>query len=143
MNTREYSELFRYLMEKVCLPHEDIVFVENIARWCREQGIPETDKERPLKLVLDEKAGCRMLIRENIPDKIVTQRIDAMRIRGQVQNVAFDRAEMLDSDYRKLAYLFLSEYAFSLPEISGDPLLADNWAFDEMERLGYFKEQKG
>jgi|GEM_PF-514393 len=140
MNSRDFFELFRYLMEQYCLFQEDIVFVENISEWCKKYGIPEPDRERPLKLILKEEgSGCKMLIRENIPDSTIEARINALRIRGQLRNVAFDRADMLDSVQKKLAYLFLSEYSTSLPDIGDDELLADDWAFGEMERLGYFK----
>jgi len=139
MNARDYYELFRYLMEQYCLLQEDILFVEDISGWCKEHGIPETDRERPLKLISKEGYGCKMVIREYVPDKVIEKRINATRIRGQLQNVAFDRADLLDSHQKKLAYLFLAEYATSLPDIGNDELLADNWAFQEMERLGYFK----
>ena len=139
MNTGEHYELFRYLMEQLCLLPEDLVFVEDIAQWCRENGIPETDQERPLKLVSKEPSGCRMLIREYISDKAMYERINAMRVRSQLKNVAFDRADALDSERKRLAYLFLGEYALSLPGIEDD-LLADDWAFDEMKRLGFFKQ---
>jgi hypothetical protein len=139
MNTREHYELFRYLMEQLCLLPEDLMFVENIADWCEKQGIPETDKERPLKLVSKDGSGCRMLIKEYISDEVIHQRINALRVRSQLNNVAFDRADALDSDRKRLAYLFLSEYAISLPGMEDD-LLADEWAFDEMKRLGFFKQ---
>jgi hypothetical protein len=138
MNLREYDGLFRYLMQQSCLREEDIVYVENIAQWCGRQGIPEADKERPFKVIAGEGDGCRMLIREDLSQEVVEERIKAMGIRDQVLNVAVDRAEMLDTIQKKLAYLFLSEYAHSLPE-GEDDLLADDWAFKEMERLGYFK----
>ena len=80
-----------------------------------------------------------MVIREYVSDKIMEERINALRIRGQLKSVAFDGADLLNSNEKKLAYLFLSEYATSLPDIQ-DELLADNWAFDEMERLGFFKK---
>lgn len=139
MNAREYFELFRYLMEQRCLLQEDIIFVESIAGWCRQYGIPETDRERPFKIISKEGRGCRMLIREELPEEVIEERINAMRVRGQLLNIAVDRADMLDSDQKKLAYLFLSEYARSLPD-TNDDLLADDWAFQEMERLGYFKK---
>ncbi len=138
MNAREHYELFRYLMEQVCLFQEDLVFVENIADWCREEGIPETDKERPVKLVSKEGPGCRVLIKEYISGDVMHERINALRVRSQLKNVAFDRADWLDSDRKRLAYLFLSEYATSLPDIQDD-FLADDWAFSEMKRLGFFK----
>ena len=139
MNTREHYELFRYLMEQVCLFPEDLIFVDNIAAWCREQGIPETDEERPMKLISREQSGCRMLIREILPARVLSERITALGIRSQLKSVAMDRGEALDSDRKKLAYLFLSEYAVSLPEVLDD-FLADDWAFDEMKRLGFFKQ---
>jgi len=126
-------------MEQYCLFPEDVIFVENIADWCKEQGIPETDEERLLKLAAKDGGGCRMVIREYVSDKIMEERINALRIRGQLKSVAFDGADLLNSNEKKLAYLFLSEYATSLPDIQ-DELLADNWAFDEMERLGFFKK---
>lgn len=138
MNLRENFELFRYLMEKQCLKQEDIVFVDNIADWCKERGIPEPDKEKPLKLILKDGQGCKLLLREDVPDETIDERIRAVRIRDQVTDVASSRADLLDSLQRKLAFLFLNEYAYSLPEVKDD-LLADEWAFNEMERLGYFK----
>lgn len=139
MNAREYYELFRYLMEQRCLRQEDIVFVENIAEWCKEQGIPEPDRDKPLKLLMKNGRGCKMLVRENLPDKVIDDRIRAVSIRNQVADVASGKADMLDTPHRKLAFLFLNEYAYSLPEVVDD-LLADKWAFEEMERLGYFKQ---
>jgi hypothetical protein len=138
MNTREYHELFRYLTEKECLLEEDIVYTENISEWCKERGIKEPDRDKPIKLISKDGKGCKVVIREDLPDEVIEERIRAMRIRGQLKNVAFDRADMLNSEQKKLAYLFLSEYAFSLPDIGADELLADNWAFAEMEKLGYF-----
>ena len=140
MNTREHYELFRYLMEQLCLFPEDLIFVENVADRCREEGIIETDEERPMKLISKDGSGCRMLIKEFISDETLRERINALRIRSQLKNVAFDRADLLDSDRKRLAYLFLSEYAPSLPDIRDD-FLADDWAFDQMDRLGFFKKK--
>lgn len=87
MNTREHFELFRYLMEQYCLLQEDLIFVDDIASWCRDNGIPEPDKERPFKLILKDGTGCKMLIRESITDEIIEQRINALRVRSQIRNV--------------------------------------------------------
>jgi len=139
MNARGNYELFRYLTQKYCLFPEDLVFVENIADWCMERGMTEPDRERPLRLISKGESGCKMLIKEDISDGAVQERINASRIRGQLQNAAFDRVDLLDTDKKKLAYLFLSEYATSIPDLEDD-LLVDNWVFAEMERLGYFKK---
>jgi hypothetical protein len=82
--------------------------------------------------------GCKLLIREDTPDEVVDERIRAVRIRNQVTNVASSRTDTLDTIHRKLAFLFLDEYAYNLPDVKDD-LLADEWAFNEMEKLGYFK----
>ncbi len=138
MNMREYFELFRYLMEQYCMLSEDIVFVDNISDWCKEHGVTEPDKDKPLKLIMKNGQGCKMLVRDNLSGTVLDERIRAVGIRNQVTNVASSKADMLDTPHRKLAFLFLNEYAYSLPEVVDD-LLADEWAFEEMERLGYFK----
>jgi hypothetical protein len=140
MRTRDYSELFRYLAEQRCLRQEDVVFVDNIVGWCADHGIPESDEQRPMKLIERKAGGCKMLIKEDVHEAAVEERINAMRIRDQLKNAAFDRADLLNSVEKKLAYLFLGEYAYSLPEVGDDDILADTWAFEEMGRLGYFKK---
>jgi hypothetical protein len=139
MNMREYYELFRYLMEQRCLLPENILFVEDIPQWCRENGIEETDRDRPMKLVSENGIGCKMLVKEDVSEEVIDERIRAMRIRDQLTNVAFQKADLLNSIHKKLAYIFLREYAVSLPDVSTDDILADEWVFEEMERLGYFR----
>ena len=78
-----------------------------------------------------------MLIKEYITEEVIKKRINAMSVRSQLQNVNVDRADSLDMNKKRLAYLFLSEYATSIPDFR-DELLADNWAFEEMKRLGFF-----
>jgi hypothetical protein len=138
MNMREYFEVFRFLMEKQCLKQDDIVFVEDIAEWCKERGIPEIDKDKPIKIIGTESVGCRLLVRESVPDEVIEQRILAVGVRDQVANVATSKAERLNSIQKKIAFLFLNEYAYSLPDIKDD-LQADEWAFTTMDELGYFK----
>jgi hypothetical protein len=140
MNTQDYAGLFKGLMERCGLLEKNIIFVESVSAWCEDYGIPEPDKQKPLKLIRKEKSGCLMLICENISEKVIEERINAMSIRNQVENVAFDVTDKLDSPEKRLAYLFLSEYALSLPDIDDDERFADKWAFSEMERRGFFKK---
>jgi hypothetical protein len=140
MRTRDYFELFRYLAEQRCLRQEDIVFVDNVAGWCADHGIPESDEQRPMKLIERKTGGCKMLIKEDAQEAVIEERINAMRIRDQLKNAAYDNADLLNSVEKKLAYLFLSEYAYSLPAVGDDDILADTWAFEEMGRLGYFRK---
>ena len=140
MRSRDHYELFRYLMEQFCLLPENMFFVENVSAWCREQGIDEPDTERPLRLISTEGEGCKLLIGEDIPETVLDDRINAMRIRSQLKGIAVDRADALNTEKKKLTFLFLNEYALTLPEMEGDELLADDWALREMDRLGFFRE---
>ena len=139
MNLRDYHELFRYLAKEYCLYEEDITYVENISDWCKEMGIREPDRDKPLKLISKIAPGCRILVRETVSDKVLGERINALSIRGALTNVAFDRASLLDTEQKKLAYLFLLEYARTLPELGEDDLMMDDWVFKEMDRIGFFK----
>jgi hypothetical protein len=80
-----------------------------------------------------------VVIREDIPDRVLEERINALRIRSQTRNVAVDRGDLLNSERKKIAFLFLSEFAATLPDVAGDELAADDWALREMERLGFFR----
>ena len=138
LNTRDYSELINFLMERYCLEEKDIVFVENIADWCKENGIPEPDRKRPVKFIAKRGYGCKMLVAEYVPEEVLRERITALEIRSQLKNVASDRADLLNSDKKKFAYLLLREFAGNLADIV-DEQLADDWVFDEMEEIGFFK----
>jgi len=136
----DYADLFESLMDQYCLPRGSMVFVEDIVSWCRGKGIPEPDGERPVRLVSVGPGECKMLIRKHIPERTVSHRINAVGIRNQRQDNRSDIAGRLNSDKKRLAFLFLSEYASSLPEIGDEELLADAWAFKEMERMRFFEE---
>jgi hypothetical protein len=138
MNTREYYELFRYLMEECCLAPESLLFVESIIGWCREHNITEPDAERPFKFVSDDNGVFRMLIKDDVSDEVIQQRINAFGVRSQLENVAVDKAELLNSEKKRLAYLFLHELAQRSDKDNARD--ADNWALEEMERLGFFKQ---
>lgn len=140
MVTKDYKDLLRSLMEEYCMNPEDIVYVQSVYDWCKREGIPEPDRKKPVKLVRSEGKGCRMVISEMIPNEVVEERVNAMQVRGTLQNVALDRSELLNSEKKKLLYLFINEYALGLPEHAEDELLADNWTFDELKKLGFFKE---
>jgi len=138
MNTREYYELFRYLMGECCLAPESLLFVESVAGWCRGHTIPEPDAERPFKLVSDDNKVFRMLIKEDLSDEVIQQRINALGVRSQLENVAVDRAALLDTVKKRLAYLFLRELA--VRSDNDNERDADKWALEEMEKLGFFKQ---
>jgi len=138
MFVRDYEWYIRHLTEHVHMKPEDIVIVEDIAAWCTEHGMQERDRDKPLKLVSGNGAGPHMLITAMIPDQVIEERINALRMRSQLKSVAFDRVDRLNSATKKLSYLFLKEYAASIPDLAGDELASDEWVFEQMEYLGMF-----
>ena len=140
MNTEEFKDVIEGLISEYCLFLVETSYVEDVGQWCEENGFGVDDPRSPMRLLVSGTEGCKLVIMDDIPDDIVAERIKAMSVRDTLQSAAEDRGAMLDSDKKRLAYLFLSEYASTLPELVGDELLGDNWAFGEMERLGFFRE---
>jgi hypothetical protein len=138
MFVQDYEWYIRHLTEHVHMKPSDVVVVENVAEWCKVHGIRERDTNKPLKLVSGNGAGPRMLIDVRIPDEVIEERINALRIRSQLKSVGFDRADLLSTGIKKLTYLFLKEYATSIPELADDELSADDWVFEQMDRIGVF-----
>jgi len=139
MFTKDHEAMFAYLQEKYCLPQGSVQFVNDISGWCRSHGLRECDTGKPVRLILTPQGGCQMLVLNVLSDDVIQQQMNALSIRSQGINVAVDPSERLNSDRKKLAYIFLSEYATGLPEIGSDERLADEWAIKEMERLEFFK----
>lgn len=139
MNTKLHNMLLKQLMTMNCQIEEDITFVYNVADWCKSEGISEPDRNRPLRLVLHGGTGCRLIVREEVPARVIEEHINAMRMRMKLQDTVHDYGDRLDSDRKKLAYIFLSEYAMLLPNVKNERD-ADEWAFKEMEAMGLFKE---
>ena len=139
MFVRDYEWYIRHLAEHVNLKESDVDIVEDVPEWCREHGVAENDGHRPLRLVKRNGAGAHFVIASMIPDAVVNERITALRIRSQLRSVSQDRADMLNSDTKKIAYLFLREFASTIPDLASDDLAADDWVFEQMGRIGMFK----
>ncbi len=134
MFAKDYEWYIRHLTEHAGMKFSEVRFVDNVASWCRQHGIDEADKDKPLKIVSGD--GVRLLIAEMIPDQVLEERINAARIRSQLKSVNQDRADLLDSPEKKLAYLFLKELSSNNPDLAYDDLAADEWIFGELYRIG-------
>lgn len=139
MFVRDYEWYVRHLAEHLSMKESDLVIVESVVGWCREHGITEKDERKPVKLVSANGSGKRMLVAAMIPDEVIEERINAARIRSQLKSVVNDWTDKLNSPTRKIAYLFLKEYASAMPELTYDDLAADEWIFEQMERIGVFQ----
>ena len=135
MFTKEHEWYLRHLTEHAGMDFSEVLFVDGIAAWCRGKGIIEPDKDKPLKIVKMQ-GGARLLVERLVPDEVLEGRINATRIRGQLKSVAQDRADLLNSPEKKLAYLFLQELAAGAPELAYDDLAADEWIYEQLDRIG-------
>jgi hypothetical protein len=138
MFAKDYEWYLRHLTEHVSMKPSQVEFVDSIADWCREHGVREKDEGRPVRLVTGNGSGDRMLVASLIPDDVVEERINALRIRSQLKDNGHDRADRLNSATKKLAYLFLREFTSRDPGLAYDDLAADEWVFEQMERIGVF-----
>jgi hypothetical protein len=102
MFVKDHEWYFRHLTEHVHMKPSDLIIVEDVAQWCGENGLTEKDPHRMLRLVPGNGSVPRMLITSMIPDEIVDERIRALRIRSQLKNVGYDRADRLNSDMRTI-----------------------------------------
>jgi hypothetical protein len=138
MFVRDHEWYIRHLMEHIHMKASDVVIVDDVATWCEEHGIVEKDPHKPIKFVNENGSGRRLLVTELIPDAVVEERIKASRIRSQLKSVGYDRADQLNSETKKFAYLVLQEYASSIPDLAGDDLASDEWVFEQMGQIGMF-----
>ena len=139
MNTKDHEELIKEMISSYCLLSTKLSFVDSVHEWCKNNGIEEPDRNKPLRFILQGDRECTVVINDLIPKEIVEERINALRVRSALVNVANNRADMLESERKKLAYLILSDYAVTV-QTPEDELLADQWVFDEMEKKGFFRE---
>ncbi|MEJ2182011.1 MAG: hypothetical protein P8Y66_00635 [Nitrospirota bacterium] len=140
MIAEQYRSTLDRLLEDYCLFLVELTFVENVYDWCREKGVEEPDPGTPLKLVVDEEKGCRVVVNREIDEKVLHDRMKALEVRSALLNVAHNKTEDLDTDKKKLVYLFLKEIAARRPELESDDILEDNWVFGEMKEHGFFDE---
>jgi hypothetical protein len=136
MFVKDYEWYVRHLSEHLNIQPSQIEFVDSIADWCREHGVAERDEERPVRFIAGNGGGAKMLIARQIPDHVLDERINAVHIRGQLKDLGHDRADLLNSATRKIAYLFLKEYAQNDPQMAYDDLAADEWVFEQMDKIG-------
>ncbi len=134
MFAKDYEWYIKHLTRHAGIEVSEVLFVDSIASWCRKHGIPEKDEHKPLKLVTQN--GVRLLVAKMIPAAVLEERINAAHIRSQLKSVNRDRADLLNSPEKKLAYLFLKELSLGNPDLAYDDLAADEWIFGQLDRIG-------
>lgn len=142
VNSRDFYDLFRFLGSRYGIPDEDIEFVGGVKESSERLGVKEWDPGRPMK-ILSGPTGQVLLVMERIPLRSIEERINALRMRSQmIKAVTVDWADLLKDMRETLVYLFLKEYAMTMPGLLADEFRTDEWAIGEMKRLGFIKERE-
>ena len=117
----------------------DIQYVPNIKSWANQKNISLDEPAQPMKLITEENNGLVMVVQSEINDGVLDDIINALGVRWTARDVAADIEKRLNSIEKRLAYYFLKEYARTKKDLAGDELLEDEWAINEMEKLGFFR----
>ncbi|MCK4911840.1 MAG: hypothetical protein KAR83_09360 [Thermodesulfovibrionales bacterium] len=139
MYAKDHGEALAGLLHNYCGDSIEIQFTDDLAVWCKANGIKARDDHDIMRIVDRGGGAVRLGILEVIPEGLVDERIKALSVRWSLQNVANNLADRLDTDKKKLAYLLLKEYSTTVSELD-DELVADNWVFAELRKYGFFKE---
>jgi hypothetical protein len=117
----------------------DIQYVPDMKSWANRKNISLDEPAQPMKLVTEEDDRLVMVVQSEISDGVLDGIINGLSVRWTVRDVAADIEKRLNSIEKRLAYYFLKEYARTKKDLTGDELLEDDWALNEMEKLGFFR----
>ncbi|MGD0283235.1 MAG: hypothetical protein ABSB95_12840 [Dissulfurispiraceae bacterium] len=117
----------------------DIKYVPDMLSWAEQNNIPLSEPGQPMKLTTGSDHILVMIVQEKISDELLDGIINGLGVRWTVRDVATDISKRLNSIEKQLAYYFLKEYARTKQDLAGDELLEDEWAIDQMEKLGFFR----
>ncbi len=117
----------------------DIQYVPDITAWANQKNVPLEEPGQPMKLITDDNNRLVMVVKSEISDQLLDGIINGLSVRWTVRDVAADIAKRLNSVEKRLAFCFLKEYVRTKKDLDGDDLLEDEWAINEMEKLGFFR----
>ena len=117
----------------------DMQYVPDITSWANQKNISLEEPAQPMKLITGEDNRLVMVVQSEISDELLDGIINGLSVRWTVRDVAADIAKRLNSIEKQLSYYFLKEYARTKKDLDGDDLLEDEWAINEMEKLGFFR----
>lgn len=117
----------------------DIQYVPDITSWADQKSVSLKEPAQPMKLITGEDSRLVMVVQSEIRDEVLDGIINGLSVRWAVRDVAADIAKRLNSLEKQLSYYFLKEFARTKKDLDGDELLEDEWAINEMEKLGLFR----
>jgi hypothetical protein len=119
---------------------KDIQFVPDLMTWVRENDLDLDEPFSPMKLLANSDNTLSMILQREISDDMLNNVIKNLGIRWSLRDNVTDIDSKLNSIKKKLVYCYLKERARTMKDVGGDEQVEDQWVFDEMETLGFFKE---
>jgi hypothetical protein len=95
-----------------------------------------------MKLVAKTDDKLSMIVQSEISDEMLSAVIKNLSMRWSVKDNVTEIDKKFSNIKKRLAYCFLKEYARALKKVDGGEIAEDEWVFDEMEYLGFFKESE-
>jgi hypothetical protein len=139
MYGKDHESTLEGLLRTYCGEGSLMEYTDDLTAWCSSRGLDAPEPDAPLRLAGAEGKAAVLGVLEVIPDDAVNSRVKALGVRWSLQDVQSNLADRLDSDKKKLAYIFLRELASGKPGLDDD-LVADNWISQEMRAHGFFRE---
>ncbi|MCC6347452.1 MAG: hypothetical protein IT388_09735 [Nitrospirales bacterium] len=132
----EYDTLLRNIGREYFV--SAIRYVPDLAVWARQNRADLHEPRQPMKLVADDREGLVMVVRSEVAEDILDALITGLDVRWQVVDNAEDLSLRFATTERRLAYCFLKEYSRTRESLAEDERLEDEWALQQMEKLGLF-----
>jgi hypothetical protein len=138
IDIREYQDMLQNLGGQYFV--KDLSPVPNLKSWARENDQDLSEPYNPMKLIANTDDSLSMVVQEQIRNEKLDDVIKNLSIRWALHDTVTDIDHKLNSIKKKLVFCYLKERARTMRNIGGDEQIEDQWAMEEMESLGFFKE---
>jgi hypothetical protein len=135
---REYEKVLQKLGGQYFV--KDLAAVSDLTSWAKDNNQDLVEPYNPMKLVVNTDDSLSMVVQEQIKDEKLDDVIKNLSIRWALQDTVTDIDRKLNSTKKRLVFCYLKERSRTMRDIGGDEQVEDQWAMEEMESLGFFKE---
>jgi len=117
----------------------NVKFVPDLLSWGKKQNVDLHEPHQLMKTV-PEGDTMTMVIQSEIPERMLDNVITNLSVRWSLKDNVSDPSKILNSEKKRLVFVFLKECARTTKNVCGDKLIEDAWAIEAMEKLGFFRE---
>jgi hypothetical protein len=134
---QDYEETLRKAGNEFFI--SDFRYVSDLLAWSKQRGIDLSEPSQPAKIIT-EKGSLTLFCQSEIPEEMLDNVITALSVRWSLKDNVDDPSKRLDSVKKRLLYCLFKECARTDAKLARDELLEDEWAFNTMDKLGFFLE---